>query len=32
LVYEDMPAEEAGLGMMANKMGLTSLPVVALDE
>jgi len=32
LVYEDMPAEEAGLGMMAKKMGLTSLPVVALDE
>ena len=32
LVYEDMPAEEAKLNMMAQKMGLTSLPVVALDE
>ncbi|NIA28654.1 MAG: multicopper oxidase domain-containing protein [Actinobacteria bacterium] len=32
LVYEDMPAKEAELGMMAKKMGLKSLPVVALDE
>ncbi|NOX17793.1 MAG: multicopper oxidase domain-containing protein [Chlorobi bacterium] len=32
LVYEDMPAEEAELGMMAKKMGLPSLPIVALDE
>lgn len=32
LVYEDMPAEEAELDMMAKKMGLNSLPLVALDE
>lgn len=32
LVYEDMPPEEADTGMMAKKMGLKSLPVVALDE
>ncbi|NIW39217.1 MAG: multicopper oxidase domain-containing protein, partial [candidate division Zixibacteria bacterium] len=32
LVYEDMPPEEAGLDMMANKMGLKNLPLVALDE
>ena len=32
LVYEDLPAEETGLGMMAKKMGLPSLPIVALDE
>lgn len=32
LVYEDMPAEEADPGMMAKKMGLTSFPIVALDE
>lgn len=32
LVYEDLPEEEATLDMMANKMGLTSLPIVALDE
>jgi FtsP/CotA-like multicopper oxidase with cupredoxin domain len=32
LVYEDMPAEEAELNMMAKKLGLTSLPIVALDE
>jgi len=32
LVYEDMPAKEAELSMMNKKMGLTSLPIVALDE
>jgi len=32
LVYEDMPAKEAELNMMAKKMGLPSLPIVALDE
>ena len=32
LVYEDMPAKEAELGMMQKKMGLNSLPIVALDE
>ncbi len=32
LVYEDMPPEEAGVDMMARKMGLKSLPMVALDE
>ncbi len=32
LVYEDMPAEEAAVDMMAQKMGLTALPMVALDE
>jgi len=32
LVYEDMPAEEAEVGLMANSMGLKSLPMVALDE
>lgn len=32
LVYEDMPPEEAQLDMMAKKMGLPSLPIVALDE
>jgi FtsP/CotA-like multicopper oxidase with cupredoxin domain len=32
LVYEDMPAEEAQTGPMAQKMGLKSLPMVALDE
>ncbi|NIR51730.1 multicopper oxidase domain-containing protein [candidate division KSB1 bacterium] len=32
LVYEDMPPEEAELDMMAKKMGLKSLPIVALDE
>jgi len=32
LVYEDLPAEETKLGMMAKKMGLQSLPIVALDE
>jgi len=32
LVYEDMPIEEAETNMMAKKMGLKSLPIVALDE
>lgn len=32
LVYEDLPPEEADPGMMAKKMGLKSLPMVALDE
>lgn len=32
LVYEDMPAEEAELNMMAKKIGLKSLPIIALDE
>ncbi len=32
LVYEDMPAKEAELNMMAKKMGLPSLPIIALDE
>ncbi len=32
LVYEDLPAEETKLNMMAQKMGLKSLPIVALDE
>ncbi len=32
LVYEDMPAKEAELNMMAKKMRLPSLPIVALDE
>ena len=32
LVYEDLPPEETELNMMAKKMGLKNLPVVALDE
>ncbi len=32
LVYEDTPPEEMELNPMTKKMGLTSLPVVALDE
>ncbi len=32
LVYEDLPAEETELNMMAKKMGLPNLPIVALDE
>ncbi len=32
LVYEDLPAKETELNMMAKKMGLKNLPVVALDE
>ncbi len=32
LVYEDLPAEETELSMMAQKMGLPNLPHVALDE
>jgi FtsP/CotA-like multicopper oxidase with cupredoxin domain len=32
LVYEDTPPEEMELGPMAKKMGLTRLPIVALDE
>ncbi len=32
LVYEDLPPEETDPGMMAKKIGLTSLPMVALDE
>ena len=32
LVYEDLPPEETKLNMMAQKMGLTNLPNVALDE
>ncbi len=32
LVYEDMPPEEAEVNMMTQKMGLKSLPMLALDE
>jgi len=32
LVYEDMPPEEADVDMMTQKMGLKSLPMLALDE
>ncbi len=32
LVYEDTPSQEMKLNPMAQKMGLKSLPVVALDE
>ncbi len=32
LVYEDTPADEMELPPMTKKMGLTALPVVALDE
>ncbi len=32
LIYEDTPIEEMELNHMAKKMGLKSLPIVALDE